>query len=333
MQVSAIKSPAIQRVPTWGGDWSTTRYDKKQDIDSQGNVYPAAMGVRGVDIELKFTPNNNANAELIGLTQSVQSVVNNALNLTPAAATRNIKSSDAININTGPGETDEGTAIDRATGYNNPIYPVSSQPSSTLDDTNTVGTWGQHGWNSSSKTPPKQDAILIDWPVRSGASTNSRQIFETTALATKGVQSGTYYGSVRWGWRTDNNGNFDTIPLQSVSQGVPSSTFMKSAEIWNAAKDSTGADTVNLPIVDVKITTARISEVIPPATSSPFSPQPPLMTPLVRERSIPAGTRIQILTYGASLITGGERLPQIKIIDGPFTGETMSILGADLINP
>ena len=47
---------------------------------------------------------------------------------------------------------------------------------------------------------------MFDKPRRGGAKKDSRQIFEATALAIKGAQSGTYYGSVRWGWRTDAAG-------------------------------------------------------------------------------------------------------------------------------
>jgi hypothetical protein len=58
---------------------------------------------------------------------------------------------------------------------------------------------GQHGFHfKDAKGAPKhEDALLKDKPVRPGAQKDSRQIFETTAVATKGAQSGTYYGSVR----------------------------------------------------------------------------------------------------------------------------------------
>ncbi|HEX3044671.1 MAG TPA: hypothetical protein VHY08_07935 [Bacillota bacterium] len=292
----------IQRkVNTWGGEWDTDKYDLAKDKDMSGNPTSTAWGMRGVDITLKFTPNDNVNAELIGLTQSVQAFVNNKPNLTPAASTRAIPSTDAIKIKTGPGETDEGTAIDRASPYNNPIYPVETNPSKSLDDTNTWAGWGQNGWHfkDAKGSPQHQNATLIDAPRRSNATKDSRHIFETTALATKGAQKGTYYGSVRWGWRTDDKGIFSKIDLVKVSDGVPSSTFMKSAEIWNASKTSTGANTIDLPIVDVKVTTAPITGVYPPGFIGP-----PLQ--------IPSGTRIQILRRAKAPKING----QIKVIDG-----------------
>ena len=149
--------------------------------------------------------------------ESVQAVINNAPNLTPAAATRAIPAASAQGINTGTGETDVGTAIDRAAGYNNPIYPVASTASTSLADTNTSPGWGQNGWRytDAAGTLQTQDAKLIDAPRRANAATNARHIFEATATATKGTQAGVYYGSVRWGWRTDSTG--DTVMRSSVS--------------------------------------------------------------------------------------------------------------------
>src|SRR6185437_14205633 len=108
-------SGLLQRaVTTSGGDWDTDTYDLVQDQDPSGRPTPAATGWRGLDITLRFKPDVFVDAESIGLTQSVQAFVNNAPNLTPAAATRAIPAADAKPIDTGKGETDEGTAIDRA---------------------------------------------------------------------------------------------------------------------------------------------------------------------------------------------------------------------------
>ena len=114
----------------------TEQYELKQDDDGSGNAVDPAVGVRGLDIKLKFSPNASVDAELLGLTQSVQGFIGGAPSLTPSAATRAIPSADAQPLNTGPGETDEGTAIDRAGAYNNPIYGVATTPSAGLTDTN-----------------------------------------------------------------------------------------------------------------------------------------------------------------------------------------------------
>lgn len=275
----------LQRaVPTSGGDWDTDHYEAVKDLDQTGNPVPAAQNLRGADITLKFKPNNDVNAKLIGLTQSVQSYVGGALALTPAAATRAIPASAAKPINTGTGETDEGTAIDRASGYNNPIYPVSSVASVSLADRNTAASWGQIGWHytDAANRPTHQDATLIDFPRRAGADKNSRQIFEVAALATEGAQAGTYYGSVRWGWRTDSAGNLTKIDLQKVSNGVPSSTFIKAAGIWDKGVSSTGAANVKLEAPGIMVVTAPVT----------LTPKAVVMLPIV----LPVGTRLQIIS-------------------------------------
>jgi hypothetical protein len=296
----------LQRLPTTsGGEWFADKFNLLQDADADGNTYPAAAGVRGADIALRFKPNHSVDAELIGLSQSVESYVNNALNLTPAAATRAIPHADAIPVNTGPGETDEGTAIDMAQGYNSPIYAVQSTASTSLADNNTLADWGQNGshFTDAAGHPHDTDATLKDTPIRGQAAKDSRQVFEVTALATKGAQAGTYYGSVRWGWRTDAAGAFTKIPLQVVSEGVPSSSFIKAAEIWNKGKSSTGAANVALPIVDVKVTRGTVHlQVAGPMLASAIP--------------LPAGTRLQVLkAWHPPLLAG-----TVKVVDGPQTG-------------
>jgi hypothetical protein len=246
------------------------------------------------------------------LTQSVQAFVAGAPNLTPAAATRAIPAADAKAATTGAGETDEGTAIDRAGGYNNPIYPVKSAASGSLDDPNTSPGWGQHGWHYTDKAKKvqHQDATLIDKPMRAGAQKDSRHIFETTALATKGAQAGTYYGSVRWGWRTDGAETFTKLDLAKVSDGVPSSTFLKAASIWNPGKSSTGAENVDLPIPDVKVTTG------------PVTLAPPV--PMV-DIALPVGTRLQIVQDLVGPVLNGT----VKVVDGPHTGVTGEVSAAE----
>jgi hypothetical protein len=301
----------IQRkVDTWGGEWDTERYT----ISQSGQR-------RSADIKLVFKPNDNVDADLIGLTQTLRNIHNNKpfyLNSDPFYKGRAIQSGSAITVNTATKETDEGTTIDRLKPYNNPIYPVDTLPSTSLDDPSTSSGWGQHGYHykDSKGVLKHQDAILIDAPGIGSVdvSKDSAQILETTALATKGAQAGTYYGSVQWGWRTDSSGNFTKIPLTKVSDGVPSSTFMKSAELWNASKTSTGADTIDLPIVDVKITTAPITGVYPPGFIGP-----PLQ--------IPAGTRIQIIRNSTASTNG-----QIKVVDGVFTGNTLEVTPTDMAN-
>ncbi|SET51906.1 protein of unknown function [Nitrosomonas marina] len=299
--------PVMQRkVDTWGGEWDTDRYT----IHQSGQR-------RSADIKIRFKANNNVNAELIGLSQTVRSIHNKNpgfyINSDKFYKGLAIQSGDAITVNNATGETDEGTRIDRVKSYNNPIYPVDTRPSTSLDDPSTSTSWGQHGYHYTDATGPHhKDATLIDAPGIGSVdvSKDSAQVFETTAIATKGRQAGMYYGSVRWGWRTDSAGNFDKIPFAKVSNGVPSSTFMKAGELWNASKSSTGADTVDLPLVDVQVTTASI-------TLNQGSVMPAI--------SLPTGTRVEVLP--------GPRLQTtIRVVDGSHTGLVGEISDQDAAN-
>ena len=255
------KSNVIQRAPlqTIGGKWDTNRYDLRKDKTYQGTAVPNA---RGVDIVIKFTPEAPADAELIGLTQTIKSVkkkkpyfINNNKTLKARAL--------------GAGDPNEGTYIDTLDDRNNPLYLGQSLGAGqTLADTNvssnTTGnpnvvdntfdastganTHHQLGWRyKSGKTWKTQDAMLYDGPTLFSADKNSAQIFETTALAVKGKQVGTYYGSVQWGWETDDAGVHSKIPFKVINHGAPSDVFMRAANAWNTSKDATGADTVDLP--------------------------------------------------------------------------------------
>lgn len=233
-------SKVVQRsVKTFGGEWSTDYYTLKKD-EANGVKYAASDGVRGLDVKLRFSPTANADAELIGITQTAQSTSEGKHPFIDGDPNREKRA-----ISKG---TERGTMVDRADGYNNPIYAVDTQPSKSLADISTSAGWGQHGWRATTKKPNKQDATLIDTPRLSGATKNSQQLFETTALALKGNQEGTYYGSVKWGWKTDSAGKHSLIPFKKVKDGVPSGKFMRAAKVWNAATDSNGAKTINLPV-------------------------------------------------------------------------------------
>jgi hypothetical protein len=145
-----------------------------------------------------------------------------------------------------PAGTGEGSQIDRATSgaYANPLYAtVAPGAKDKLGDTATLNaagkekdkTWGQHGWHYTDKAgkPQHEKAILKDPPNLGGPSKNSEQVFETAALAVEGKQSGTYMGSVEWGWRIDPAGKFTKLPLKKISDGVPSAGFMAAAKQWN----------------------------------------------------------------------------------------------------
>jgi hypothetical protein len=316
---SGLAMRRIQRsVTTWGGTWDTDQYDLVTPV--------TASGSRGAEIKIKFSPGVNANAELIGLTQTAQAIKAGSPNYIGDATRQShgITSGDAIGKGAG---TDEATHIDRIGSRNNPIYgstsltstqnlgdtPLSNNSTSNPINLGVNATY-QLGFRFTSGTTLNvQDAKMYDKPTQVNVEKDSSNIFETTAVGLKGTQTGVYYGSVQWGWRTDSAGTFTKIPFSVVSQGVPSSSFMKAAELWNAGKDSTGTDTANLPIVDVMVTTAAITTQLPITFVGP---------PL----TIPIGTRVELM----------QNIPfinaKVRIVDGPHTGNVYEILRSDIAN-
>ncbi len=64
----------------------------------------------------------------------------------------------------------------------------------------------------------------------------SSKEFETTALAVDGEQKGTYYGSIKWGWKKGDDGNISAVPFGLGSMGTPTKEFLGAAKKWNGAK-------------------------------------------------------------------------------------------------
>lgn len=306
---------ALQRkADTHYGEWFDDRY-----------ILTQTGTRRGVEMDLRFKPNASVDAELIGVTQTFRSTKAGSpyvLNNDPTRKDHSIKAGDAKPVSGGIGATDESAHIDQAEYNRNPMYAAEGAPASdtnlaqTLPDPDVTkkNTWGRHGFHytDSSGTPKHQDALLFDTPNVGSADKSSEQVFESTAVAITGNQKDMYYGSVEWGWRTDAAGTFTKLPLKTISEGVPSSTFMKSAELWNKGKTSRGEDTLDLPMVDVKVTTATITQ----KPASDFI-GPPLQ--------IPAGTRVQIVTPATATAKG-----KIRVVDGTFTGQSLDIDAADM---
>jgi hypothetical protein len=235
---------SIQRyVKTLGGRWDTTKYQLVRK--------ELGKDVTGLDIELNFTPEDPVDAELIGLTQTVR-LYREGKPLFVEESFEGRATPDEKGV-------EKGVHIDQPETAN-PLYATGEAATGdTLASTRLQGPAvsvehevrdpGQHGWHyrDASGAPQHQDAILRDKPVLRIPAKNSGQIFETTALAIKGHQEGTYYGSVKWGWETDEDGTLTQLPLSVHAMGVPSATFMRAAELWNKATTSKGAATIDLP--------------------------------------------------------------------------------------
>jgi nucleoid-associated protein YgaU len=232
----------LQRaVDTIGGSFDTDEYA------TESNASGKEIGVR---IDLKFTPRDPVNATKIGMVQMVNSMnegTPTAIN--PTVGAHSIPSTEA----------GAGNHIDRLPSATSPIYGTGNSPTGSLTDApawalNGATTPGansgmQYGWHytDTSGAAQHQDAHLGDTPKLPNRGNNASQIFETTAVALEGTQANTYYGSVQWGWRTDAAGTFTRLPLTIKSFGVPSATFRRAAELWNAGTNDSGDATVDLP--------------------------------------------------------------------------------------
>ena len=137
-----------------------------------------------------------------------------------------------------------------------PIYGTEnpSGADKSLGSGTSLGNmdWGSREVDPKTSKETVKEAHLYDGPQRDWTAGDVlEQSFETTALAVEGAQKDTYFGSVEWGYKTDDKGTPSLMPLKVVSMGVPSSTFMKSAEKWNNAKvdvSGTQTDTQDLPL-------------------------------------------------------------------------------------
>jgi hypothetical protein len=238
-QSTSVASHPYQQVPnnyvqakkvlTMGGEWEAKDGEYVEYNDVNGKT-----PIRGVDMRLNFYPNSSVNAEQIGLTQSITSLEGNRASQFDSDENK-FRQKQEQQIQDGQFE---GAMIDRAgtASHNNPIY--GSDVNKTGELQNTSFNNQKPGFSQAGRRVPGEDpikAVLTDTPQRPTPPPNSRQEFETTAVATKGVQQDTYYGSVQWGWETDGDGTFSMIPFDMKAFGNPTARFKASAQQWNNA--------------------------------------------------------------------------------------------------
>jgi hypothetical protein len=237
----------------------------------------------GVSVKIEFVPGPKVQATKTGLVQTVQHYIKGV----PGAADKyktkmmvgetssnsrhtTFDLSSLLQSSTGlsPSSSQEkmtleqglGTHIDMLAGNVDPMYaadvvplPIRGQKPGSGAAKPFYGSWGtqttpatliDEPLDLNVLGPPKTSAYEIN-PLN---EPNSGQLFETTALALEGPQEGTYYGSVKWGWKTDNNSNFTILPLTVISSGSTSETFRKAAELWNKGSNSDRYQNRQLPL-------------------------------------------------------------------------------------
>ena len=196
----------------------------------------------GVSIKIEFVPGPKVRALKIGLVQIVQHYVNNK----PYTIDQ-YKGKMSVDAQEG-----YKTHIDVLKEAVDPMYVANIKDKKR----GKAGCGASDPFNGQWGTP-QQNATLIDEPqdrsvvgVRENPKNtpNSGQIFETTALALDGEQEGLYYGSVKWGWKTDSEGNFQILPLTIISMGSASQTFARAADAWNKGNNTNMYSNRTLPI-------------------------------------------------------------------------------------
>ena len=300
----------LARVPTHYGEFEDFKFN---DI----KLDPGGTKI-GVQIYLKFHPNNNVDATKIGLTQAADTVI---------SGTRH--SDDLIARHSATAGAGLGFHIDVPENRPSPMYAASDKPKTGADFTKlgsydapgiaamtvtsvqgkTVtgidyGGGAIYGYNyiaNGSRVGPSP-AALHDAPQDPTASNDSRQTIETAALAMEGAMAGTYLGSVEWGWRRDAKGAFTAAPIALKSEGVPSANLLTAANIWNVSKE-------NFELV----ATAAPTDILDQNTSA-------------LAFSVPQNTRMRLIASGT---LNGQTYFVIEIVGGT-AGRTGIVDSADV---
>ncbi len=169
-------------------------------------------------VKVDFNPYQVVNCQEIDLTQTSIALVNG----TPQFASAADRARALV-----AGEGTVGKAIDQQPDANpNPYYTRNTAGNQE------AGT--QVGKRTGNSKGTK--AFLTDTPGLRNRTAGQRLAidFETCAVCTKGVDTGTYYGCVSWGFDIDAANKFTEHPFNLVSRGTPSADFLAAAKKWNA---------------------------------------------------------------------------------------------------
>ena len=268
----------VGSIGTWGdSSFDTDVYQRLSDCNGKPG--------EGVHIKLRFKPGRSVDAETISLIQIVRAQRRGTPHL-PDPREEDPGTARTIRDRSIPaGQAGAGAHIDpsgrgtqsSAAESTNPLYATDATEfaaETTLEQAGAVETrdlqYGEHGrrYRDEAGKLHAADAILEDRPCMADPGPNSGQIFETTALAVKGAQKGTYYGSVQWGWQTDSAGKYTMLPMTLVSEDAPSDTFNTAAALWNVTPTSKGESTIALPVVTARYTIDKTKLMKAPSFSA-----------------------------------------------------------------
>lgn len=236
----------MPKIRTHGGEFST---------DAPG-YYTVRPDNRGARIKLVFTPGSLVECPKIGLVQTATTQKNGAEYNVGGAERQQEQRNRSLTSDEEQEQGISGRHIDRTAERTNPVYGMNNAPdgSTSLGSSSAQGNahWGKRV-RKNDGTHETDPAWLTDGPSLNAAGVTSTQQFETTALCVEGDMSGTYLGSVRWGYTKDTSDVITLIPLSLVSMGVPTTSWMRAARKWNSTTTNVGGteeSNLQLPVTN-----------------------------------------------------------------------------------
>ena len=267
-------------------------------------------------MELMFEPNQYVDAELIGMVQTVRSTSLRLREPIGAHMFEHRRRARGVRKRSDSrGESGWGTKIDQFPTQTNPLYAAHHRyQADTLAKTPMDPEHGEPGWHyMHNNTLEEHPARLIDKPSVGKGSNDVKYEFETTALAVKGVQEGTFYGSVKWGFEK-KEGVVTELPLSLVSNDVPSRVFSRASARWDIAKTSKGKETLFLPVGRVRYTNTRGVLLV----------RDPSQMPLIFDADLEKGTPLEVIDSGHGKPFNKPLKPEwwkVTVVDGIHKGK------------
>ncbi|ANH69922.1 hypothetical protein ABE85_24220 [Mitsuaria sp. 7] len=279
-RIAQLFGPRVlqRQVQTNGGTFKAATYEAK-NLTAGSDDSPQT--VAGAHIKLDFLPNDTISAmaeqvERIGLIQTVKTL--KATRDDPAvAATPDTPPGNPLKeqFKLTAEEGDLGRGIDKYDTHPDdgepqvsPLYASRNKDRlypEQLKHAAAGADLGAH-WNRLVRDAPAQiydsPQVVLEFPAQAWSMS-----FEVAALVTEGKLTGTYLGSIAWGWEKPSNQDARLVPapIAMVSAGVPSLPFMAAGTKWNQSNGGVrrGLDGQDHPLIPMPINSAALAREVP----------------------------------------------------------------------
>ncbi|WP_155849070.1 hypothetical protein [Amycolatopsis vancoresmycina] len=243
------RAPAPAGVRTWGGAFTAEQYALLEVTPPGGH---RLIG-HGADITVSFRPGPHADADRIEFVQLARTVQNDEPYNKYTANDKETRTAESRMV---PGD---GAHIDQLPRVPSPWFAPATPG---YRRRNAAGKW--QATDASMHDTPTLSSGDIGTSAAEAHTGEWSQQFETAVVATAGAQKGTYYGSVRWGWRWPEplaRRDPELLKFEIVSAGVPSPTFLAAAKLWNDSLTSEGARPEPVPIAENRKVKAKSAQL------------------------------------------------------------------------